>query len=153
MALFRTATRDDFLTIERFARLASRCNAARYSEHWGRWGDFGVISETHGQPSGAAWARLFPWNDLRDPCGSPEFPEVAIAVAPASRGRGLGTALLQALVTEADELGYLALDLSVDISNLAAMAVYTKLGFKRIDGETRLWMRATIREGGACRNP
>jgi ribosomal protein S18 acetylase RimI-like enzyme len=151
MVSLRTATSDDFLVIEKFARLASRTNPARYSEHWGRWGDFGVIAEMHAQPTGAAWARLFAWKDLHDPRGSAEFPEVAIAVEAASRGRGIGTALLRELLTDAEELGYLALDLSVDATNLAAMAVYTKLGFKKIHGDAQIWMRARIKEGGACR--
>jgi ribosomal protein S18 acetylase RimI-like enzyme len=145
---FRAATSDDFLAIERFAGLASRLNPARYSEHWGRWGDFGIISETDGQPTGAAWARLFAWNALRDPCGSPDFPVVAIAVDPAFRGRGIGTSLLRDLLADAEKRGYLGLDLSVHRSNLAAMAVYAKVGFKRVDGDSPLWMRATIPRWG-----
>jgi len=150
MVSIRAATRDDFLAIERFARLASRSNPTRYFEHWGRWGDFGVIAEADGPPCGAAWARLFAWKDVRDPCGSSEYPELAIAVDAVHRGRGVGTALLRELLAEAGQLGYPALDLMVDTANLAAMAVYTKLGFKKIGGDARLWMRATLRDSGAC---
>ena len=142
MASFRAATRDDRSAIERFARWASH-SPDRCSEHLSRWGDFGVIAE----PSGAAWARLFPWNDLRDPRSSAEFSEIALAVDPAYRGQGLGTALLRELVIAGETLGYWPLDLSVDGSNLAAIAVYTKLGFRRIDGDSRLLMRAMIGEG------
>lgn len=148
MVSFRAATRNDRSAIERFAKLASHSHPDRYSEHWGRWGDFGVIAETESDPCGAAWARLFRWDDLRDPSSSAEFPEVAIALDPAYRGQGLGSALLRELVLAAHELGYVALDLSVDRSNLAAIAVYTKLGFKRIDGDTRMLMRAVLNESG-----
>ncbi|MGA3215172.1 MAG: GNAT family N-acetyltransferase [Acidimicrobiales bacterium] len=149
MVSIRVATRDDYLVIERFAKLASRSNPPRYFDHWGRWGDFGVIAEADGRSSGAAWARLFAWKDLHDPHGSPDYPEVALAVDAACRGRGIGTALMRELLTQADELGYLAVDLSVDATNLAAMAVYSKLGFKKIAGDAQLWMRATIKNDGA----
>ena len=154
MVSFRAATRDDRSAIAEICQTASHTHPDRYSEHWGRWGDFGVIAETGTDPCGAAWARLFRWDDLRDPSSRAEFPEVAIALDPPYRGQGLGSALLRELVVAAHELGYLALDLSVDRSNLAAIAVYTKLGFKRIDGDTRLLMRAVLNEGrGACLSP
>lgn len=143
MVSFRASTADDFPVIERFARLASS-NPAHYSERWGRMGDFGVIAESHCQVVGAAWARLFAWSDLRDPLGSPQFPELAIAVDGTFRGQGIGTDLLRELVAAAERLGYSALDLLVERSNLAAIAVYTKLGFKRIGGDARLWMRVTV---------
>jgi len=74
---------------------------------------------------------------------------MAVAVDPSFRGRGLGTLLLRELMTTAKRLGYPALDLSVNTANHAAMPVYTKLGFKKISGETRLWMGATVEKGGA----
>lgn len=147
MVSFRAATRDDYLAIENFAKMASRLKWDRYCEHWGRWGDFGVIAEAEERPIGAAWARLFAWNDRRDPSGEPEFPEVAAAVDPASRGLGIGTGLIRELLLEAAKLGYAGLDLMVDRSNLAAIAVYTKVGFKRIHGDACLWMRATVAQG------
>src|ERR1019366_2257984 len=156
MVAFRAATGDDRSVIEKFAGLANPSDPGRYFERWGRWGDFGVITETHGQPSGAAWARLFSWNELRDRRGSPEVPEIAIAVDPSFRGLGFGTLLLRELMSAADRLGYPALDLSVNTANHPAMAIYTKLGFKKVSGETRLWMRAIVAKGGAlasCSRP
>ena len=129
--------------------MANPSDPARYWTNWGRWGDFGVVADLDGRPMGAAWARLFTWNELRDRRGSAEIPELAIAVDAAFRGRGLGTSLLRVLMTAAESKGYLALDLSVSTSNRAAMAVYTKLGFKKVSGDTRLWMRATVGAGGA----
>ena len=149
MVAFRAATGDDRRVIEIFAGMANPADPARYWAHWGRWGDFGVIADADGRPIGAAWARLFTWNELRDRRGSAEIPELAIAVDAAFRGRGLGTSLLRMLMTAAESKGYLALDLSVSTSNRAAMAVYTKLGFKKVSGDTRLWMRATVGAGGA----
>jgi ribosomal protein S18 acetylase RimI-like enzyme len=148
MVSFRPTTADDFLVIERFARLASS-NPGHYSERWGRMGDFGVIAESSGQPVGAAWARLFAWSDIRDPLGSPQFPELAIAVDSAFRGCGVGTTLLRELLVAAGRLGYAAVDLLVERSNFAAIAVYTKLGFKRVGGDARLWMRAAVGAGGS----
>ena len=150
MVAFRAATGDDRSVIEKFAGMANPLDPGRYFERWGRWGDFGVIAESDAEPSGAAWARLFSWNELRDRRGSPEVPEIALAVDPCFRGQGLGTLLVRELMSEAQRLGLTALDLSVNTANHPAMAIYTKLGFKKVSGETRLWMRAVVGNTGVC---
>lgn len=55
-----------------------------------------------------------------------------VAVAPSARGRGLGGALLSALLTEAGRRGAGSVMLEVEASNAAAIGLYTRFGFERI---------------------
>src|SRR3989337_291861 len=74
---------------------------ALYVKGWGRSGDTALIAVDDGFPVGAAWYRLF----RRDQPGygfvDEETPELAIAVVPSRRGRGLGEALFSALCDRA----------------------------------------------------
>ena len=56
-------------------------------------------------------------------------------VAPASRGRGLGRALMEAALSEARARGADTMDIGVDEPDLAARRLYESLGFSnRVDG-------------------
>jgi len=108
--------------------------AARYVKGWGRPGDTVLIAVDDGFPVGAAWYRLF----RRDLPGygfvDEETPELAIAVVPSRRGRGIGEALLEALCERAREDGYDTLSLSVERENPALCSFYEAHGFTRIEG-------------------
>lgn len=52
-----------------------------------------------------------------------------IAVLPGYRGKGYGRFLTETLISEGEKLGLIALTLEVRVSNLAAIALYQKLGF------------------------
>ncbi len=67
--------------------------------------------------SSGAMARIFILNDL--------------FVAPEARGRGAGSALLQAAAEYGRRVGALRLTLSTEVSNTTAQSVYEKLGWKR----------------------
>jgi len=54
----------------------------------------------------------------------------SICVAPAMRGRGIGTALVEALCAEGSRRGYPAIRLDVVATNLRARALYERLGFE-----------------------
>lgn len=96
---------------------------------------------------GAAW-----WTTKGEPLVShlPDAPEVCMAVVPACRGRGVGTALLEALIEEADRRGVDALVLNVHLRNAAALRLYMACGF-RVAGAGRGWfgvaMARTAGEG------
>lgn len=67
---------------------------------------------------------------------------LTLAVAPPARGRGLGRALLQAVISRAAEQGASSLFLEVGADNPAALALYAGLGF------TRVGMRKAYYNGG-----
>jgi GNAT superfamily N-acetyltransferase len=101
---------------------------ARYLDGWGRSGDDGLIAED-GAPLGAAWYRLFAPHERGDGIvAHHNVPEVAIAVVPRARGRGVGRALLEALLRTARDAGYAQLMLSVDPAN-PARRLYARCGF------------------------
>lgn len=115
---------------------AARANAylAPYAAGWGQPGDVGVIAEAlaGGALRGAAWARVLPGPEHRLAGVAEAVPELAIAVQPAQIGRGVGGALLGALIALAQGR-HPALALSVRAAN-PAQRLYARHGF-RVVGE------------------
>ncbi|WBQ08645.1 GNAT family N-acetyltransferase [Kribbella sp. CA-293567] len=107
-------------------QLAAEDHASRYLEGWMRPGDFGVVAED-GRPIGAAWARLLTAERPGYGYLADDVPELSIGVAPGRRGRGVGRALLAALIGAAAPYGRLSL--SVEPDNRAA-DLYRSLGFR-----------------------
>jgi ribosomal protein S18 acetylase RimI-like enzyme len=108
---------------------------ALYVKAWGRPGDAAMIAIDGGFPVGAAWYRLF----ARDRRGygyvDERTPELAIAVVPNARGKGVGAKLLAALLARARTEGYDAISLSVDRNNAGAIGLYERHGFDRVGEE------------------
>ncbi len=120
---------------------------ALYVKGWGRVGDTALIAIEDGFPVGAAWYRLF----RRDHPGygfvDEETPELAIAVVPSRRGRGIGDALLDALYERAKVDGHLAVSLAVERHNDSLVSYYEqKHGFARAreNGEESVTMRREL---------
>jgi ribosomal protein S18 acetylase RimI-like enzyme len=67
-----------------------------------------------------------------------ETPELAIAIVPSRRGRGLGKELLDGLIASAKRDGFRRLSLSVDRDN-PAIGLYESFGFKKIEEHGRSW--------------
>src|SRR3954463_4545248 len=87
----------------------------KYLAGWGRAGDGGVVAfDKHGGGLGAAWYRLFPPDDPAYGFVAPDIPELSMGVVERERGKGVGRALLKALLVRAREDGYRAISLSVD---------------------------------------
>jgi ribosomal protein S18 acetylase RimI-like enzyme len=118
-----------------------------YVKGWGRPGDAAVVALEAGFPVGAAWYRLF-----REGQGGYGFvdertPELAIAVVPNARGRGIGEELLRALLEQARADGFAAVSLSVDPENRRALELYERLGFERVGEQGGSWTMV-CRPGG-----
>ena len=103
-----------------------------YVKAWGRPGDAAVIALLDGFPVGAAWFRLFRESAPGYGFVDEQTPELAVAVVPNARGKGVGSALLTALLEQAGADGHEALSLSVDRHNAGAIALYEQFGFARV---------------------
>ena len=100
-------------------------DAVKYVEGWGRRGDLGVIADGD---TGAAWVRLFTNDEHGYGFVAPHVPELTIGVAQNARGRGLGTALLEGVLTR---IGERPVSLSVETDN-PAVRLYERFGFVRV---------------------
>ena len=101
----------------------------RYVIGWGREGDAGLIALDEGFPAGAAWYRLFTEDEAGYGFVDEQTPELAIAVVPSRRGRGIGELLLSSLLDRARADGVRQLSLSVEREN-PALRLYEKHGFR-----------------------
>ena len=93
---------------------------------------------TSGERVGAAWYRLFDTEHPGYGFVDAETPELTIAVAEGWRGKGIGTALLRALVDRARTDGFAALSLSVSPDN-PATELYRRHGFVRVRSRDDHW--------------
>ncbi len=111
----------------------SKPNIARYVKDWGRTGDLGFIAEMtdSDEKLGATWCRLAHGEDRGFAYLDDKTPELGIAILPEYRGKGIGTKLLENLLTAAEEK-YPAICLSVSPNN-PAIRLYEKFGFETVD--------------------
>jgi GNAT superfamily N-acetyltransferase len=110
---------------------------ARYVEGWGRAGDAGVVAGEGGRRVGAAWYRLFSADRPGYGFVDARTPELSVGVLAHARGRGVGTALVHALLEQARGAGFEAISLSVEPDN-PAVRLYERAGFTRVGG-TGAW--------------
>jgi ribosomal protein S18 acetylase RimI-like enzyme len=101
----------------------------RYLDGWKRPTDFGVVAQDGMRTIGAAWARFGTSKDAGYGYISDDIPEVTIAVSLEARGRGVGRAMLAALMHTAQDLGLPGLSLSVEDGNHGARSLYEKVGY------------------------
>jgi ribosomal protein S18 acetylase RimI-like enzyme len=111
-------------------QLLANAMLARYVVGFGRAGDLGVIAEGPRGPVGAAWVRLLAGDDRGYGWVADDTPELAIAVAPAMVGAGLGARMLGELLEHA-RTRYPAVSLSVRREN-PARRLYVRFGFARV---------------------
>jgi ribosomal protein S18 acetylase RimI-like enzyme len=120
---------------------------ALYVKAWGRPGDTAVIAIHDGFPVGAAWYRLFSSQQPGYGFVDERTPELAIAVVPNARGKGVGGALLEALLERALADGHPALSLSVDRLNDGAIKLYERYGFQKVaEDEDSVTMLCRLRD-------
>ena len=106
-------------------------NLAQYAAGWGRKGDMGCVALLDQLPIGATWLRL--WSNGNKGFGyiDDSIPELAIAVLPEYRGRGIGTQLLNKVLEEAQNK-FPAISLSVRSDN-PAVGLYQRVGFVTVE--------------------
>ncbi len=107
----------------------------RYLSAWGRPGDTALIAmDEDGLSIGAAWYRYFAEGEPGYGFVDETTPELSVAVVPAFRGRGVGTALMSALLEVAERDGVTALSLSVEQDN-PAVKLYERVGFRTVSSD------------------
>jgi len=102
----------------------------KYVSGWGEETDYGALAsdETTGKKMGAAWLRLIKgFGNISD-----DIPEIAIALYPEYRGKGIGSALIKYLLEATSDI-YKTISLSVQVGNKAAFKLYKKFGFVEYD--------------------
>lgn len=100
-----------------------------YVENFGnRAGDICFVAETDGVVVGAVWCRIMhDYGHVDD-----ETPSFAISLLKEYRNHGIGTALMQSMLTELRKCGYKQASLSVQKQNYA-VKMYKQLSFQTID--------------------
>ena len=117
---------------------------SRYVRAWGRPGDTALIAIEGGFPVGAAWYRLFTEDEPGYGFVDERTPELAIAVVPSKRGRGIGEQLLQALLERAQQDGHEQVSLSVAPEN-PSVHLYERYGFEVVERGSEAWtMKARV---------
>ncbi len=115
-------------------------NATFESEapEWAEWDakhlpDARLVAEADGGVVG--WVALTP---VSGRCVYSGVAELSIYVASAMRGRGMGNALLAALISESETKGYWTLQTGIFPENKASLALHQKLGFRILGTRERI---------------
>jgi GNAT superfamily N-acetyltransferase len=111
---------------------------ALYLDAWGRAGDRALLARQGARPLGAVWYRLFTADRPGYGYVDDETPELSIGVRARERGKGVGTALLAAVLAQAALDGHRRLSLSVEPDN-PALRLYERLGFARHQLDDGAW--------------
>jgi len=103
----------------------------QYWQHFGAVDDHGFLALSDEGAIGAAWTRIIRgdlpgYGRIND-----RTPELAMAVVPTWRGRGVGTQLLEILLDHLTAVGYQSVSLSVQKAN-PAVRLYKRFGFATV---------------------
>ena len=85
--------------------------------------------------------QVFGWAALSPVSGRPVYSgvaEVSVYVAAAARGRGVGTALLKALIKESESRGVWTLQAGIFPENTASIAIHKSCGFHEVGKRQRI---------------
>jgi L-amino acid N-acyltransferase YncA len=124
--------RDGLATFETEVPSWEAWSAAHLPEHR-------LVAELLGEVVG--WAALSPASSRRCYAG---VAENSVYVARAVRGRGVGRALLERLVGDADEAGIWTIQTSIFPENRASLALHERCGFRVVGTRERIARRDGI---------
>jgi ribosomal protein S18 acetylase RimI-like enzyme len=100
-------------------------------------GDTGVVAMTRAGVCGAAWFRYFTSETARAGYLADTVPELVLAVDERVRGEGLGSCLLDQLLSIAAEQSIPQISLHVDAGNARAITLYESRGFTSVRATPR----------------
>lgn len=105
---------------------------AKYVRDWGCKSDRAFIAINNETRVGAAWYRLFTADNPGYGYVNDNTPELAIALLPQHRNKGIGKSLILHLLEQAKADDYQQISLSCDPTNENALHLYQKLGFEQV---------------------
>jgi len=105
---------------------------------WGSWDaahlpSARLVAREHGEIAG--WAALSPVSRRAAYAG---VAEVSVYVAEACRGRGVGSALLERLISESEAKGIWTLQAVIFPENAATLALHKRFGFREVGRRERI---------------
>lgn len=101
-----------------------------YIENFGTaYGDICLVAVMDGNIVGAVWTRILADHPKGYGNIDAATPELSISIKADNRGKGMGSALLRAVLQAANAAGFAALSLSVQKEN-PAYQLYARLGFQ-----------------------
>jgi ribosomal-protein-alanine N-acetyltransferase len=103
---------------------------ACYVQGWGRHGDWGLLACDGQTPVGAIWLRQWTGDEKGYGYVTPAIPELSIALLPEYRNRGLGTRMLDTVISMAEGC-FPGLSLSV-VASSPARRLYERFGFQKV---------------------
>jgi DNA-binding MarR family transcriptional regulator/GNAT superfamily N-acetyltransferase len=92
--------------------------------------DRGVVARDGDGPVGAAWAVFLPASDPGYGFVAEDVPELTLALEARGRGRGIGSALLAAVLAAGRDASWRGISLSVEDGNTGARLLYERAGFR-----------------------
>ena len=122
VGIYNWAVNQTFATID--SEPLSTEEAADWWENHGRRSKLFVAADETGV---LGWARLFPWKQR-----GIDVVEDLVYVDPVHHGRGIGSALLTELITQAQGLGYKTIVATVATDNRSGLQLHAKLGFETV---------------------
>jgi L-amino acid N-acyltransferase YncA len=128
LAIYQAGIETGHATFETAAPDWPAFSAGRLPEHR-------LVAEDEGTGQVLGWAALSP---VSDRCVYAGVAENAIYIHPEARGRGVGEALLRALVDSAERGGIWTVQTGVFPENTASLRLHQKVGFRMVGRRERL---------------
>lgn len=141
MAEIRVLTPDDWPAVERIYAEGIATRLATFETVTPSWDEFDagrlpghrLVAVEDGEVVG--WAALSPTSRRECYAGVVEH---SVYVAEKARGRGIGRALLEALVASADRAGLWTIQTSIFPENGASLALHERVGFRVVGRRERI---------------
>lgn len=133
----RPLRREDWPEVEAIYRQGIATGHATFESHvadWERWDadhlpSCRLVAESDREHSLLGWAALTP---VSGRCVYGGVAEVSVYVAEEARGRGVGTLLLQALITASEKAGLWTLQAGIFPENVASIRIHGRCGFRTV---------------------
>ncbi len=118
---------------------------SKYIENWGKDRfDIALVAVIENKIVGAIWGRLFSKENKGFAYIDNKTPELSMAVKNEYRYQGIGTKLIETIITEYNKIEIEFLSLSVQKAN-KALNLYKRIGFEPVEEtDTSLIMRKRI---------